>query len=63
MLRRYNQCEGSQRKLTEFAGTSRDKNGLSACPYCGKVLLLRKNDRGWRLIYPTHTPYKLREDQ
>jgi hypothetical protein len=56
-LTRFNYCAASMREHTEWLGDGeRNARGLWTCALCGKVVLLRRNRRGWRAIVPTHTP-------
>ncbi len=51
-----NPCGAGSRDYNEYLGADRDERGYTNCPLCGKIVLLRKNHRGWRSIIPTHMP-------
>jgi hypothetical protein len=58
-LTRSNYCAASMRNFCEWLGGDKDAEGRWPCAVCGKVVLLRKDSRGWRNTVPTHTSLRV----
>lgn len=55
-LTRNNYCAASMRNYCSWRSDDKDANGRWPCAVCGKIVLLRKDARGYRNTVPTHTP-------